>query len=336
MATVLLFRPHVLRADRYVKPIFRAAATRRHESTLRTHLVTPAELQDALKRNAPSRVSTDPKTIPLCASWFLPNDPHGRSGYEVFKQAHIPKARFWDLDKISDQESPYPHMLPTPETFQEAMCDLGISRDDTIVVYDTAELGIFSAPRVAWTLKVFGHPAVHVLNNFKLWLEQKYPVEQGEQRQFDRSNYPLPQLDKSKVVDYNEVRIIALDHNKEGREEIQILDARPEGRFRGTDPEPRPGLESGHMPGAHSVPFIELLDPKTKAFLPPEELRKVFESKEIDPNKPVIASCGTGVTAAIIDTALIQAGYDEGKVYDGSWTEWAQRVQTSDNFILKG
>ena len=125
-----------------------------------------------------------------------------------------------------------------------------------------------------------------------------------------------------------------MDHNKEGREEIQILDARPEGRFKGTDPEPRPGLPSGHMPGAHSVPFIELLDPNTKALLPGDELRKIFESKNVDPNKPVISSCGTGVTAAIIDTALVQAGYAEGKVYDGSWTEWALRVQTSDNFIV--
>lgn len=305
--------------------------------TLRTYLVTPVELQDALKLNAPSRLSTAPKTIPVCGSWFLPNDPHQRSGYEVFKQAHIRKARFWDLDKIADTSSKYPHMLPSPEVFQETMCSFGINRDDTVVVYDTAELGIFSAPRVAWTFKVFGHPAVHILNNFKLWLEQKYPVEQGEQGQFDRSNYPLPILEKSRVVDYEEVRIAALDHNKEGREEIQILDARPEGRFKGTDPEPRPGLPSGHMPGARSVPFPELLDPKTKAFLPSEELRKVFEKRGVDPDKPIISTCGTGITAIVIDTALIEAGYGEGKrqVYDGSWTEWAQRVQTSDNFIKK-
>lgn len=226
-------------------------------------------------------------------------------------------------------------MLPSPEVFQEAMCNFGINRDDTIVVYDTAELGIFSAPRVAWTLKVFGHPAVHILNNFKLWVEQKYPVEQGDGRQFDRTDYPLPQFDKSRVIDYDEVRIVALDHNKEGREEIQILDARPEGRFNGTDPEPRPGLPSGHIPGSHSVPFAELLDPTTKTFLPPEELRQVFEKKGVDPDKPIISSCGTGVTATLIDTALIEAGYGDGRrqVYDGSWTEWAQRVQTTDNFI---
>ena len=335
MAATLLIRRHVLRADRFIRPTFRANIAVRRESTLSSYLVSPAELQDALKRNAPSSVSTEPRTIAICGSWFLPNDPHGRSGYEVYKQAHIRKARFWNLDQIADTSSPYPHMLPSPEVFQEAMCSFGVNRDDTLVVYDSVELGIFSAPRVAWTLKVFGHPAVHVLNNFKLWVEQKYPVEQGEQRQFDRSNYPLPKLDKSKVVDYDEVRIIALDHNKEGREEVQILDARPEGRWKGTDPEPRPGLAAGHMPGSHSVPFVELLDPKTKAILPPDELRKVFEKRGIDPNKPIISSCGTGVTATIIDTALVEAGYGERRqVYDGSWTEWAQRVQPSDNFIV--
>lgn len=310
--------------------------TIRHESTFKTFLVTPEEVNEALKRNAPSKVSTDPKTIPLCGSWFLPNDPHGRTGYEVFKQAHIPKARFFDLDKISDTSSPYPHMLPSPETFQEAMSTLGINRQDTVVVYDTAELGIFSGPRVAWTLKVFGHPAVHLLNNFKIWAQKKYPAEQGEQEQFDRTKYPLPELQQDQIVGYEEVRTISIDHNKEGAEEIQILDARPAGRFNGTDPEPRPGLPSGHMPGSHSVPFVELLDPKTKALKPAEELRQIFERKGIDPSKPIISSCGTGVSAAIIDTALIEAGFGDSKrqLYDGSWTEWAQRVQTSDNLIV--
>jgi len=309
----------------------------RSHSNLTSYLVSPADLSAALKANAPSKLSTAPKTIPICGSWFLPNDPQKRSGRQVFKERHIENARFFDLDKVSDTSSPYPHMLPSPEVFKQAMSELGVSRDDVVVVYDTAELGIFSAPRVAWTLKVFGHPAVHILNNFKLWVEQGYPTESGEHQEYERTDYPLPELDQSKVVAFEDVKEIAEDHNKEGREEVQILDARSEGRWKGTDPEPRPGLSSGHMPGSVSVPVPDLLDSRTKAFLPPEELRKVFERKGVDPNKPIISSCGTGVTAIVIDAALTVAGYGSAsrKVYDGSWTEWAQRVQPRDNLILK-
>lgn len=119
-----------------------------------SYLVTPNELNQALKANAPSRLSTAPRTIPVCASWFLPNDPQKRTGLQVYTQGHIPNARFFDLDKVADTSSPYPHMLPSPAVFKEAMSELGIARDDTVVVYDTAELGIFSGPRVAWTLVI--------------------------------------------------------------------------------------------------------------------------------------------------------------------------------------
>lgn len=341
MATAILSRQPNLHVYRVLKPIFKATTMSRAQSTGQwtgsSYLVTPEELDHALKSNAPSKLSTAPRTIPICGSWFLPNDPQKRQGYQVFKQGHIPDARFFDLDKVADTSSPYPHMLPSPEVFKEAMSKLGVNRDDTLVVYDTAELGIFSAPRVAWTLKVFGHPAVHLLNNFKLWVEQGYPTEEGEQKEFEKSHYPLPELDQSKVVTFEEVKGIAKDANKEGREEAQILDARSEGRWKGTDPEPRPGLSSGHMPGSTSVPVPDLLDPKTKAFLPPDELRKVLERKGVDPSKPIISSCGTGVTATVIDTALMVAGYGDGsrRVYDGSWTEWAQKVQPTDNLILK-
>lgn len=309
----------------------------RSGSTLHSYLISPAELDEALKTNAPSRLSTAPRTIPVCGSWFLPNDPEKRKGYDVFQKAHVKEARFFDIDKIADTSSPYPHMLPSPQVFKEAMSEMGINRDDAVVVYDTAELGIFSAPRVAWTLKVFGHPAVHILNNFRLWVEQGYPTEGGEQAQFGRTSYPLPELEKGKVVAFEEVRELAKDHNKEGAEDVQILDARSEGRWKGTEAEPRPGLPSGHMPGSTSVPVPVLLDPNTKAYLPPEELRRVFEQRGVDPSKPVISSCGTGVTATVIDAALIEAGYGAGsrRIYDGSWTEWAQRVRPSDNLIVK-
>ncbi|KAF2173151.1 hypothetical protein M409DRAFT_49634 [Zasmidium cellare ATCC 36951] len=336
MAAAVLLRRPVLTTNKFLRSRLTSSAMSRPYS-FDSYLVTPAELDKSLQKNAPSRLSTAPRTVPVCGSWFLPNDPEKRNGYQVFKKGHIRKSRFFDLDKIADTSSPYPHMLPSPEVFSNALSELGIKRDDTIVVYDTAELGIFSAPRVAWTFKVFGHPSVHLLNNFKLWVEQGYPVEEGEQETFERTEYPVSELDKSRVVAFEEVREIALDYNKEGNEGVQILDARSEGRWKGVDPEPRPGLSSGHMPGSISVPVPALLDPKTKAFLPPDELRKIFEQKGVDPKKPVISSCGTGVTATVIDAALTEAGYGDGsrRVYDGSWTEWAQRVKPSENLILK-
>ena len=214
-------------------------------------------------------------------------------------------------------------MLPSASDFAKAMSALGIKRDDTVVVYDSHEMGIFSAPRVGWTLKAFGHDSVHVLNNFKLWVEEGFPTESGEFYDVDTCVYPIPQFDTSKVVDFEEVREIAKDHNKEGAERVQILDARSKGRWSGSDPEPREGLSSGHMPGSISVPVSELLDPVTKTILPADQLRKIFEGKGIDPDRPIINSCGTGVTAAVIDAALSEAGYgseSDRRLYDGSWT----------------
>jgi thiosulfate/3-mercaptopyruvate sulfurtransferase len=218
------------------------AASRRHSSsfTLNSYLVSPGQLDAALKKNVHSKLSVAPKVIPLCASWFLPND--GRDGYETYKASRIPHARFFDLDAVKDAHSPYPHMLPDGHTFARAMSRLGIRRDDDVVVYDSAELGIFSAPRVAWTLLVFGHPNVHVLNNFRLWKEQGYPIESGEPKEVDVAEYPVTEADQSKVIAFEKVREIARDLGKEGAEEVQILDARSKGRFDGTEPEPREGM----------------------------------------------------------------------------------------------
>ncbi|RAH77729.1 thiosulfate sulfurtransferase [Aspergillus japonicus CBS 114.51] len=300
-----------------------------------SYLVTPKELDTALKKNPATKISTAPRVVPLCAAWFMPNDPEGRKGIDIFRNHRIPGARFFDLDAVKDHESPYPHMLPTAETFAEAMSELGIRRDDEVVVYDSAEVGIFSAPRVGWTLRVFGHPRVHVLNNYKLWVAEGFPTETGEPQQPEKTNYPVPTYDSKLVIPYRELKEIAKEHRKEGAKEVEILDARSYGRWAGTDPEPRPGLSSGHIPGSKSLPFQELLDPETKTFLPGPELRKIFESKDIDTSKSIISSCGTGVTATIIETALAEAEYGEPnlrRVYDGSWTEWAQRVKPEEDF----
>ncbi|KAL8761237.1 MAG: hypothetical protein Q9184_002617 [Pyrenodesmia sp. 2 TL-2023] len=308
--------------------------------SLQSQLVTPKELSKALAKNVPTKISTAPRVIPLCAAWFLPNDPKGRTGQKVFEEKRIPSARFFDLDAVKDHESPYPHMLPSAEDFAKAMQGIGIRKDDEVVVYDTQELGIFSAPRVAWTLKVFGHPSVYILNNFRLWVQQGYPTESGRVEAIveEPSHYPMPSLDRSKVVDFPEMKEIAKEHNKEGSEGSQVLDARSKGRWAGTDPEPRPGLSNGHMPGSISVPVSELLHPDTGALLPGKQLRRVFASKGVDPERPIINSCGTGVTAAVIDTALGEAGYgtpEARRLYDGSWTEWAQRVSEADGLIRK-
>lgn len=290
--------------------------------SLTSYVVTPKELSRALTKND---ILSEPRIVPVCASWFLPNDPKGRTGQQVFKEQRIPNARFFDLDAVKDNDSPYPHMLPTAEEFAKAMEVIGIRKDDVLVIYDTKELGIFSAPRVGWTFKVFGHKGVHLLNNFKLWVDQGYPTETGEVEAVVKGSnrYPVPSIDPEKVVKYAEVKDIASDYGRDGSEEIQILDARPKGRWAGTAPEPRPGLSSGHIPGSLSVPFSELLDPVTGALLPRDMLRKVFESKGVNPKKPIISSCGTGVTAAIIDAALGEASFgkaDDRRLYDGSWT----------------
>lgn len=331
MALLALFRSSA-RASIKLKTSAKPRATssvqpmsqRRHVS-FQSYIVTPKQVAGALLKNSPTKISTSPRIIPLCAAWFLPNDPDGRTGQQVFRECRIPSARFFDIDQVKDHDSKYPHMLPTVEGFSEAMQRLGIRQDDTIIVYDTKELGIFSAPRVGWTLKVFGHPNVHILNNFRLWVEQGYPTESGDVEDVVErdSHYPVPTFDPDMVVKFAEMKEIAKDYGKEGAEGIQVLDARSLGRWKGTEPEPRQGLPSGHIPGSISVPITELLCPKAKTLLPGDELAKLFESKGIDPEKPIISSCGTGVTAAVIDAALNEASWgraDDRRLYDGSWT----------------
>ncbi|KAL8827365.1 MAG: hypothetical protein Q9170_007043 [Blastenia crenularia] len=304
---------------------------------LQSYIVTPKDLSNALTRNVPTKNSKS-RVVPLCAAWFLPNNPAGRSGQQVFQQRRIPTAKFFDLDAVKDHESPYPHMLPSAEDFAKAMQKMGIRKEDELVVYDSQEAGIFSAPRVAWTLKVFGHPGVHILNNFRQWVEQGYPTEsaKNETAVEEPSYYPVPNLDSSKVVHFSEMKKIAEQNNKQGSKDVQVLDARSRGRWSGTDPEPRPGLPSGHIPGSINMPMSEVLDPSTGTFLPGQKLKKIFESKGLDPQKPMICTCGTGVTAAAVDAALTEAGFGDPakrRLYDGSWTEWALRVNEADDMI---
>lgn len=291
---------------------------------LNSYLVTPQALFEALMQQKADGPGS--KVIPLCAAWFLPNDELGRTGRKVFEERRIPSARFFDIDEIKDLDSSYPHMLPTAEGFAEAMSRLGLKREDSLVVYDSYEQGIFSAPRAAFTLKVFGHPRVHILNNFRLYVEQGYPLESGKAvyEAEERTKYPVPNINPDRVACFRDVKSVALDYTKpDSKNKVQIIDARSAGRFDGTAPEPRPTIPSGHIPGSFNIPLPDILDSKTKAFLSRDDLRKVFERKGLDPKRPIISSCGTGVMAAALDAALSEADFGaEGhrRVYDGSWT----------------
>lgn len=296
------------------------------------YLVSPQEFMQEFKGSN----HNSSRIVPVCAAWFLPNDPEKRSGLQVYKQAHIPTARFFDIDVVKDPDSPYPHMLPSAADFGKHVGNMGIKQDDTVIVYDTQELGIFSAPRVAWTFKVFGHEKVHVLNNFRLYVQQGLPTVSGtpeDEVKGEVTQYTPAIRRPLSVVDYEYMKKLA----KGAITNPIALDARPAGRFKGTDAEPRPGLSSGHMPGSVSMPFPDLLDKDTKAFLPVEQLRKVFEERNIKGDRPVVSACGTGVTAAIIDTAAAEVGVPENKrmLYDGSWTEWAMRVKPDERLIEK-
>ncbi|KAK9457415.1 Rhodanese-like domain-containing protein [Dipodascopsis uninucleata] len=285
-----------------------------------------------------SLVSSSKKAIvPLDATWYLPNA--GRNGKEEFLTERLIGARFFDIDDVKDSNSPYPHMLPTVDVFNKAMSELGIERDDTIVVYD--KQGNFSAPRLLWTLNVFQHPLVYILDNYPKYKEEGFPIDSTVLKSVEDANpkktsYESPGLLEDRVVTYSDLRQVVIEPLF--RQKFNIIDARPYNRWTGESPEPRPGLPSGHIPDSISIPFSEVLQSGTKEFKSEQELRDLFLSKGVDPDKPTIAMCGTGVTACVLETALGKSGIlSEEKpalVYDGSWTEWAQR--SNDRYIVKG
>jgi thiosulfate/3-mercaptopyruvate sulfurtransferase len=199
-----------------------------------SYLITPAQLAKEFPK--------DKSIIPLCASWFMPNDPQKRTGQSVFSEKRLPRARLFDLDAVIDKDSPYPHMLPSPEEFATAMGKLGVRPSDRLVIYDSSELGLFSAPRVGWTFKIFGHENVHVLNNFKLWVAEGYEVESGNPSTWEATSYPIPDLDQHKVIAFEDLKALLEKQKESGVVDVQILDARSYGRWAGTDKEPRPGL----------------------------------------------------------------------------------------------
>ncbi|KAI1393084.1 Rhodanese-like protein [Hypoxylon trugodes] len=305
-------------------------------SVFSSFLVSPDELLEALRSSHDDQNQLTRRLIPLCATWFLSTD--GRKGIDSFKQKRIQNSRFFDLDKVVDPNTSLPHMLPSALDFAACMSALGIRRTDVIVVYDSYELGIFSAPRVAWTLQVFGHEHVHILNNFRLWLNGGYPTVSGDWDTPATSSYPTPKKNEYKVVSFEELRDHFLINKENGNNQWQILDTRAEARWSGKAPELRPELASGHMPGSFNLLLSDVLDPNTRAFLPGEEIRAVLERKGINPQRPIVTSCGSGVTAAILTVALREARYgdeDNQRLYDGSWREWGQRAIDYEGLIIR-
>lgn len=256
----------------------------------------------------------DPRVKILDATFKMPGVlPLPKDDYLA---QHIPGAVFFDVDAVSDHSSPLPHMYPSAEQFGRDVGALGISNDDTVVVYDAG--GWVAGPRAWWMFLSFGHANVRVLDGgLKKWLAEGRAVESGEAR-------PKPATFTA-AFDANRVRSMQqLIGNLESRVE-QVIDARPTPRFEGTVAEPRPGLRSGHIPGARSVPYAGLFDANTGAMKPLDELRAAFTGAGVDLAKPIVTSCGSGVSAGVLTLALYRLGVADTALYDGSWSEWGEQ-----------
>lgn len=250
-----------------------------------------------------------PDLVVVDASWHLPNA--ARNAQAEYLAGHIPGAVFFDIDGIADTSTDLPHMLPSPAEFARAVGALGISEDMTIVVYD--EVGLFSAPRVWWTFRAFGAKNVVILEGGgPKWRAERRALQSGlvnrERVRFDAS------LNADAAVDFEAVSANLRSH------EAQVVDARPAPRFHGEVPEPRKGLKPGHIPDSLNVPASLLTE--GGQLKSPEQLRVIFAERGIDLEKPIITSCGSGITAVTLALALEQAGAKDVAVYDGSWAEW--------------
>ena len=254
----------------------------------------------------------DPDLGVIDASWHLPNT--GRTGATEFRLKHIPGAVFFDIDLIADHDQDLPHMLPKPDALAKAMSALGLGDGMRFVVYDA--LGLYASARVWWTLRAYGVEDVRILDGgLPRWIKEGRPLETGDAH--PKPRLFTPRLEDHFVATLDEVRAAL----KTGS--AQVVDARPADRFRGDVPEPRPGVRSGRIPGSLNLPFVDIIE--RGSLKTPDALKAVFAEHGIDLQKPIITTCGSGVTAAILALAVEEAGGRFAGLYDGSWAEWGGR-----------
>jgi thiosulfate/3-mercaptopyruvate sulfurtransferase len=259
---------------------------------------------------------SDPDVVVLDGSYYLP--AANRDADAEYRASHIPGALRFDIDAVKDRSNPLPHMLPSPEAFAAAVGAMGIGDGTMVVAYDG--MGLFSSPRVAWTFRVFGAERVAVLDGgLPAWLAEGRPTESGDPPARAPKTF-TPRFDARAVAGVDDVRR-ALESGV-----AQVVDARSRSRFSGEEPEPRPGTRSGHMPGALNLHYGALVQDGRLADR--ATIETALTQAGIDPDQPIITTCGSGVTAAIVSLALERAGRPAQALYDGSWSEWGARHDT--------